>query len=123
MRWGTTSSSRSPSPSPNLRNRPRGGEWGETSMQKPGSANLESQQPEPAPAGQSDTPASRRDFLRNALGAASAIVLAQLIPSPAEAQIPAGAPFANPAGVATKKRKLPARLELHNEIPPSRPKD
>jgi FtsP/CotA-like multicopper oxidase with cupredoxin domain len=90
-------------------------------MQKPGSTNLESQQPEPAPAGQSDTPASRRDFLRNALDAASAIALAQLIPCPAEAQIPAGAPFANPAGIASKNGKLRAIMELNSEIQRSVP--
>src|SRR5260370_31490632 len=90
-------------------------------MQKPGSVNLESQQPEPVSAGQADTPASRRGFLRNALGAASAVALAPLIPSPAEAQIPAGAPFANPAGIASKNRKLPAVMGLNSEIQRSVP--
>ena len=90
-------------------------------MQKPGSANSENQQAESVPARTEDPPASRRDFLRNALGAASAVALAPLIPSPAEAQIPAGAPFANPAGIASKNGKLRAVMELNSEIQRSVP--
>ena len=85
-------------------------------MQKPGSENPENQQPESVPAGQADTPASRREFLRNAMGAVAAVALTPLLPSPAEGQIPAGAPFANPAGLTSKNGKLRAVMELNSEF-------
>src|SRR6516164_1005169 len=90
-------------------------------MNKPETENSDHQSPESGPAAAEEAPASRRDFLRNTLGAASALALAPLVASPAEAQIPAQAPFANPAGVASKNGKLRAVMELNSEVQRSVP--
>jgi FtsP/CotA-like multicopper oxidase with cupredoxin domain len=90
-------------------------------MNKPETENSDHQSPESGPAPAEEAPSSRRDFLRNALGATSALALSPFVESPAEAQTPAQAPFANPAGVASKNGKLRAVMELNSEMQRSVP--
>jgi FtsP/CotA-like multicopper oxidase with cupredoxin domain len=87
-------------------------------MQYPGSGIPEDLRPNSVPAAKPEPPASRRDFLRYALGAASVAGLGPLI---AKGQTSDGPIFANPAGISSKNGKLRAVIELNSEVERSVP--